>query len=117
MCSLCVFILDRRARFVNTGSGGSVGTDVVLSGSLRLFNGIVFAFVDWGPLDDNLSSDFFRFFERLRAFSRDVFATSDVSAAKFPEILGELDPGCPSQCQDIRLAAIWGHWSMALCQT
>src|SRR5271156_4562090 len=29
----------------------------------------------------------------------------------FPEILRELDPGCPSQCQNIRLAAIWGHWS------
>lgn len=79
-----MFILDRRARFVNMGTGGSVGTDVVLSGSLRLFNGIVFAFVDWRSLDDNLSSDFFRFFERLRALSRDVFATSGVSAAKFP---------------------------------
>lgn len=79
-----MFILDRRARFVNAGTGGSVGTDVVMSGSLRLINGIMFAFVDWGRLDDNLFSDFFRFFERLRALSRDVFATSDVSAAKFP---------------------------------
>jgi hypothetical protein len=48
-------------------------------------------------------------FSCLGALSRDVFAASDVSAAKFPEILGELDSGCPSQCQDIRLAAIWGH--------
>ena len=55
-----------------------------LSGSLHIFNGIVFALVDWGPLDDSISSDFYRFFERLRARSRDVFATSDVSAAKFP---------------------------------
>ena len=79
-----MFTLDRRTCFVNAGTGGSVGTDVVLSGSLRFFNSIVFAFVDLGSLDDNLSSDFHRFFERLRALSRDVFATSDVSAAKFP---------------------------------
>jgi hypothetical protein len=78
-----MFILDRRARFVNMGTGGSVGTDVVLSGSLHLFNGIVFAFVEWGPLDDNLSISF----ASLNAYeplSRDVCATSDVSAAKIP---------------------------------
>jgi hypothetical protein len=42
---VCVFIRDRRASFLNTGTASSLGTGVGLSGSLRLFNGIAFAFV------------------------------------------------------------------------